>query len=52
MLPTERGQRAVTLYDQFRRANLHRLLAHLNLEELALLRAALPVLRHMVKVEP
>ncbi|HEY6407861.1 MAG TPA: MarR family transcriptional regulator [Ktedonobacteraceae bacterium] len=50
--PTERGQRAVTLYDQFRRANLQRLLAHLNQEELALLRAALPVLRHMIKVEP
>ncbi len=49
--PTERGKRAVTLYDQFRRANLQRRLAHLNPEELAHLRAALPVLRHIIEVE-
>jgi DNA-binding MarR family transcriptional regulator len=49
--PTERGKRAVTLYDQFRRANLQRRLAHLNAEELAHLRAALPVLRHIIEVE-
>src|SRR2546425_8128324 len=44
VLPTERGQRAVTLYDQYRRTNLQRRLAHLNQDELAHLRAALPVL--------
>jgi MarR family transcriptional regulator, organic hydroperoxide resistance regulator len=49
--PTERGKRAVTVYDQFRRANLQRRLAHLNAEELAHLRAALPVLRHIIEVE-
>ncbi|HYT34914.1 MAG TPA: MarR family transcriptional regulator [Ktedonobacteraceae bacterium] len=52
VLPTERGQRAVTLYDQFRRASLQRRLAHLNQEELACLRAALPILRHIIEVEP
>jgi DNA-binding MarR family transcriptional regulator len=52
VLPTERGQRAVALYDQFRRANLQRRLAHLNQEELAHLRAAIPVLRHIIEVEP
>ena len=51
VLPTERGQRAVTLYDQFRRANLQRRLAHLNQEELAHLRTALPILRHIIEVE-
>jgi DNA-binding MarR family transcriptional regulator len=50
--PTERGLRAVTLYDQFRRANLQRRLAQLNQEELALLRAALPVLHHLIEVKP
>ncbi len=50
--PTERGQRAVTLYDQFRRANLQRRLAHLDEEELIHLRAVLPVLRHIIEVEP
>jgi DNA-binding MarR family transcriptional regulator len=49
--PTERGLRAVTLYDQFRRANLQRRLAQLNQEELALLRAALPVLHHLTEVK-
>lgn len=50
--PTERGLSAVTLYDQFRRANLQRRLAQLNQEELALLRAALPVLHHLIEVKP
>jgi MarR family transcriptional regulator, organic hydroperoxide resistance regulator len=49
---TERGRRAVLLYDQFRRANLQRRLAHLGADELAQLRAALPVLRHIIEVEP
>ncbi len=49
---TARGQRAVALYDWFRRANLQRRLAYLNDEELAHLRAALPVLRHIIEVEP
>lgn len=48
---TERGRRAVTLYDQFRRANLQHRLAHLSQEELTHLRAALPVLRHIVEVD-
>ena len=52
VLPTERGQRAVALYDQFRHASLQRRLAHLNQEELARLHAALPVLRHIIEVEP
>ena len=52
VLPTERGQRAVALYDQFRRTNLQRRLAHLDQEELAHLRVALPVLRHIIEVEP
>ena len=51
VLPTERGQRAVTLYDRFRRANLQRRLAHLDQEELARLRAALPVLHHLIEIE-
>jgi DNA-binding MarR family transcriptional regulator len=50
--PTERGQRAVTLYDQFRRMNLQRRLAHLDEEECTHLRIALPVLRHIIEVEP
>lgn len=49
--PTERGRRAVELYDQFRRANLQRRLAHLSQEELTQLQAALPVLKHIVEVE-
>ena len=52
VLPTERGQRAVSLYDEYRRANFQRRLAHLNQEELAHLRAALPILRHIIEVEP
>ncbi len=50
--PTERGLRAVTLYDQYRRANLQQRLAHLSGEERAQLRSALPVLRHLIEVEP
>jgi MarR family transcriptional regulator, organic hydroperoxide resistance regulator len=49
---TERGQRAVSLYDRFRRANLQQRLAQLDAVELARLRAALPVLRHIIEVEP
>ncbi len=49
--PTERGRRAVELYDQFRRANLQRRLAQLNQDELDQLRAALPVLKHIVEIE-
>lgn len=51
ILPTERGKRAVTLYDQLRRTSLQRRLAHLDQEELAHLHAALPVLRHIVEIE-
>ena len=51
IMPTERGQRAVMLYDQLRRASLQRRLAHLNQEDLARLRIALPVLRHLIEVE-
>jgi DNA-binding MarR family transcriptional regulator len=50
--PTERGLRTVALYDQFRRANLQRRLEQLSQEELTLLRAALPVLHHLIEVEP
>src|SRR5205807_8005595 len=52
VLPTERGRRAVSLYDQFRRTNLQRRLAQLSQAELTQLRAALPVLRHIIEVEP
>jgi MarR family transcriptional regulator, organic hydroperoxide resistance regulator len=52
VLPTERGQRAVSLYEEFWRANLQRLLTHLSREELAQLRVALPILRHMSEIEP
>jgi MarR family transcriptional regulator, organic hydroperoxide resistance regulator len=48
VLPTERGQQAVSLYEEFYRANLQRLLVHLSQEELTQLRVALPILRHMV----
>src|SRR6266567_2093852 len=51
VLPTERGQRAVTLYEEFWRANLQRLLVQLSQEELAQLRVALPILRHLSEVE-
>ncbi len=52
VLSTERGQRAVALYDQFRRTNLQRRLAQLDQEELAQLRLTLPVLRHIIEVQP
>lgn len=48
---TERGRRAVALYDQVRQTNLQRRLAHLDADELTQLRAALPVLRHIIEVE-
>ncbi|HET7639064.1 MAG TPA: MarR family transcriptional regulator [Ktedonobacteraceae bacterium] len=51
VLPTERGQRAVSLYEEFWRANLQRLLVHLSQEELTQLRVALPILRHMSELE-
>jgi len=51
VVPTERGKRSVALYDQFRRSNLQRRLAHLSQEELAQLRAALAVLRHILEVK-
>ena len=51
-LPTERGQRAVSLYEEFYRTNLQRLLAHLSREELTQIRVALPILRHMSELEP
>ena len=51
VLPTERGQRAVSLYEEFWRANLQRLLVHLSREELAQLRVTLPILRHLSEVE-
>lgn len=50
--PTERGQRAVMSYLQLRRANLQRRLAYLSPEEQAALSAILPVLRHLIEVEP
>lgn len=49
---TERGQRAVSLYRELRRTHLRRRLQHLSPEELAHLRVALPVLRHLIEVEP
>lgn len=49
---TERGLKAVTLYLQLQRATLQRRLERLEPEELARLRAALPVLRHLIEVEP
>lgn len=52
ILPTERGQRAVALYDQLRRASLQRRLAQLSQEEQDRLSLALPVLRHLIEVEP
>ncbi len=50
--PTERGQRAVAMYDQLRRASLQRRLAHLTEEEQSRLCLALPVLRHLIEVAP
>ena len=51
VLPTERGQRAVTLYEEFWHANFQRLLGHLSQEELTQLRVALPILRYLSEVE-
>jgi DNA-binding MarR family transcriptional regulator len=48
---TERGKRALTLYDHIRHASLQRRLAHLSSEELASLQSALPVFRHLIEVE-
>ena len=48
---TERGKRAVTLFDHIRRTSLQRRLALLSAEELASLQSALPVLRHLIEVE-
>jgi DNA-binding MarR family transcriptional regulator len=48
---TERGKRAVTLYDQIRHASLQSRLALLSSEELACLQSALPVLRHLIEVK-
>lgn len=50
--PTERGQHAVSLYEEFWRTNLQRLLSHLSTDELTQLRTALPILRHLSEVEP
>ena len=51
VLPTERGQCAVSLYEEFWRANFQRLLSHLSQEELTQLRVTLPILRHMSELE-
>ncbi|MBO0782987.1 MAG: MarR family transcriptional regulator [Ktedonobacteraceae bacterium] len=52
VLPTERGRHAVALFGKLRRASLQRRLAHLSPEELAQLHATLPILRHLIEVEP
>ncbi len=51
VMATERGQRAASLYEEFWRTNFQRLLDHLSREELAQLRVALPILRHLSEVE-
>ena len=51
VMATERGQRAASLYEEFWRTNFQRLLGHLSGEELAQLRVALPILRHLSEVE-
>jgi DNA-binding MarR family transcriptional regulator len=48
---TERGKRALALYDQIRHASLQRRLGHLSAEELASLQAALPAFRHLIEVK-
>ncbi len=48
---TERGKRAIALYDQLRRSSLQQRLAHLSAEERACLQAALPALHHLVEVK-
>lgn len=49
--PTEQGLRALALFDELRRESLRRRLDRLDKEELTRLRAALPVLRHLIEVE-
>lgn len=48
---TERGQRVVSLYEEFWRTHLHRLVSHLSQEELTHLQEALPALRHLSEEE-
>lgn len=48
---TERGQHAISLYEEFCRTNLQRLLLQLDGEELTHLRRALPTLRHLSEGE-
>lgn len=48
---TERGKRALTLYDHIRHASLQRRLVHLRDEDLASLQAALPIFRHLIEVK-
>jgi DNA-binding MarR family transcriptional regulator len=50
VLPTERGRRAIQLYDQIRRTSLLQRVAHLSCEEYIALRAALPALHHLIEV--
>ena len=51
VVATERGKRSVALYDDFRRSNLQRRLAHLSQEEHAQLALSLKVLHHILEVE-
>ena len=48
---TERGQRVVSLYEEFWRTHLNRLLSHLSQEELTHIQGALPALRHLSEEE-
>jgi DNA-binding MarR family transcriptional regulator len=48
----EWGRRAITIYDNLRRTSLQRRLQCLSTEEQDILRTALPVLRHLIEVEP
>lgn len=50
VLPTERGRRAASLYEEFWHTNLQRLLSYLNEEEQKTLREALPILRHISEI--
>ena len=47
---TERGQRAITVYDQARATSLQRRLDELDEQERASIEAALPALRHLIEV--
>jgi MarR family transcriptional regulator, organic hydroperoxide resistance regulator len=47
---TERGQRAITVYDQARATTLQRRLDNLSEQERASIEAALPALRHLIEV--